>query len=156
MDIPFLLKKTFEVLHEKCLLFPNFCGTTLTIVVIDLNNNNYTCANVGDSHAIHVKKSSFMWITTSHRLQDNSNERTRLKQYISYTKGPGNNDYGPPRLYPGGLATSRAIGDADCEHISCQPDIYEDVLDSEDAIVICSDGIWDCVNVKKNFKSSQE
>ena len=66
------LRKTFEILHEKCLLFSNNSGTTLTVVVVNLNNSEYTCANVGDSHALHIKKNSFMWITTSHRLQDNS------------------------------------------------------------------------------------
>jgi len=151
-DMNRTLQKTFEILHDKCLLFSNFSGTTLTVVVIDLKNKKYTCANVGDSHALHVKKTSFMWITTSHRLQDNSNERTRLKSYISYARGLDNYEYGPPRIYPGGLAMSRSIGDADCKQSSCQPDIYEDFLDNEDTIVICTDGIWDFVNVNKLIK----
>lgn len=150
------LKKTFESLHEKCLSFSNNSGTTLTVVVLNSNNNEYTCANVGDSHALHIKSTSFMWITTSHRLQDNSNERTRVKQFVSYAKDSNNIMYGPPRLYPGGLSISRAIGDSDCEHISCQPDIYEDVLGAEDAIIICSDGIWDCVSTNKIVKVVNE
>jgi len=152
INISHTLRKTFETLHQTCLLFPNFSGTTLTVLVIDVQSKQYTCANVGDSHGIHMKKNSFMWITTSHRLQDNPSERTRLKNFISYARGDDNCECGPPRLYPGGLSTSRAIGDADCKQISCQPNIYEDVLSDEDAIVLCTDGIWDFVNVNKLLK----
>ena len=89
-----------------------------------------------------------MWITESHRLQDNPSERQRLKAYTSYAER-NRVPYGPPRLYPGGLACSRNIGDGDCEHVSCEPSIYSDHIENTDAIIICTDGIWDSCNIKK-------
>lgn len=151
-----MLRNTFEELHTLCLQLTCCSGCTLTVVALHKCTGEYTCANVGDCHAIQVKEKSHMWITTSHRLQDNANERQRLKSKISYIRDECGKPCGPPRLYPGGLASSRSIGDADCEYISCNPSLYSDVLCEEDALVMCSDGIWDHGSVKKIVKVTRE
>tara|TARA_B100000214_G_scaffold308696_1_gene240112 strand:+ start:820 stop:1698 length:879 start_codon:yes stop_codon:yes gene_type:complete len=143
-----ILKKFFTFLHEKCLKSGYSSGSTLTIVILHKDTRKYVCANVGDSHAIHIKPTTYFWITNSHRLQDNANERQRLKDYISYIMEDGVK-IGPPRLFPGGLSCSRSIGDSDCQHIICEPSIYFDRMEDNDSIVICTDGIWDKVPLDK-------
>ncbi len=143
------LIKLFKYLHKKCLEEPtSSSGCTLTIILVNKVTQQYICANVGDSHAIHIKPTTFFWITNSHRLQDNATERQRLKDHISYVVENGIK-VGPPRLFPGGLSCSRSIGDSDCQHILCEPNIYFDTLDTDDSIVICTDGIWDYVHLSK-------
>ena len=148
-DMRSLIENTFSELHKMCLELPCNSGCTLTVVIVHKKTREYFCGNVGDSLAIHVKPSSHMWITTSHRLQDNPSERERLKGKISYIKGSSGDCVGPPRLYPGGLSCSRSLGDADCVHIVCTPSIYSDILGTEDSIVVCTDGIWDSTSYKK-------
>lgn len=141
----------FSTLHEKCKILECCSGCTLTVVLINIRTCQYTCANVGDSMAIHIKPHSYMWITTSHRLRDNVIERNRLKNNISYIIHD-NVVFGPPRLYPGGLACSRSIGDSDCELISSTPSLYSDILLHDDIILICTDGVWDSIEINKILK----
>jgi serine/threonine protein phosphatase PrpC len=143
------IKATFEDLHRECCNLPCCSGCTLTVAIVDLHNGNYTCGNVGDSHAIHLKFSTHIWITTSHRLQDNLSERRRHWQNVSYLSNNTQHPVGPPRLFPGGLTCSRAIGDADCKHVSCEPSVCSDIIKEGDALVLCTDGVWDTAPVKK-------
>jgi len=147
-DMKFVLQQVFSEIHSICKNLSCQSGCTLTIVIIDNETGNYTCGNVGDSHAMHIKSNSFMWITVSHRLQDNPIEREKLKGKVSYIEIYGKPS-GPPRLFPGGLSCSRNIGDGDCEYVSCEPSLYSDHLENMDAIIICTDGIWDICNFKK-------
>lgn len=150
------LSLLFSTLHEKCRHLECNSGCTLTIVIIDKNTGEYTCANVGDSLAIHVKVNTFMYITSSHRLQDNACERNKLKEHVHFLKNNSGESIGPPRLFPGGLACSRSIGDHDCKYITPEPHIYSDKLESNDSIIICTDGVWDCVKVSKILKIARD
>lgn len=141
----------FSTLHEQCKPLQCYSGCTLTVVLINLTTNVYTCANVGDSMAIHIKPYSYMWITTSHRLQDSVTERNRLKNNVSYIMRD-NVAFGPPRLFPGGLSCSRSIGDYDCEFICSSPSLYSDTLHYDDMILICTDGVWDTIDTNKIIK----
>ena len=117
-------------------------GACVTVVAFDRLTADYVCANVGDTQALHVTPSSHWWITTSHRLQHNARERTRLGERVSRlasSSGP----VGPPRLYPGGLSCSRVVGDADAPHASSTPDVSYGRLEAGDALVLASDGLWD-------------
>tara|TARA_B100001741_G_scaffold307533_1_gene302510 strand:+ start:3778 stop:4665 length:888 start_codon:yes stop_codon:yes gene_type:complete len=143
---------TFSDLHDLCLKLTCKSGCTLTVVVIDKQTMEYVCVNVGDSYALHISHATHMWITTSHRLQDNVGEREKLKDHISYIKCLSNQSIGPPRLYPGGLSCSRAIGDADCPFISCLPSVYHDKLAKDDIICVATDGVWDVISCSKVLK----
>lgn len=144
--------ETFDELHKLCLSLPCKSGCTLTVILIHKETMQYVCVNVGDSHALHISHSTHMWITTSHRLQDNVSERQKLKQHISYIKCLSNQAMGPPRLFPGGLSNSRAIGDADCPFVSCVPSVYHDQLNKDDIICIATDGVWDVLSCSKILK----
>lgn len=156
-NIEKVITSVFNSLHEEAKHASDFSGSTLTIIVLNTINMNYTCANVGDSEAVVITTASHMWITSSHRLQTNSSERQRLKDHISFAVIPNTSiKAGPPRLYPGGLACSRSIGDGDCPYISCEPHIYSDNLKDEEAILICTDGIWDFASFSKILKLTRE
>lgn len=138
------LVQTFRALHRECCQLPCASGCTLTVVVLDTSTGCYTCANVGDSLALHVTPTSHMRATLSHRLADNVEERAKLRDHVSIPSSGG-----PPRLMPGGLACSRTIGDADCPHAACEPFLHIDFLDEGDSLVLCSDGVWDYVSEKR-------
>ena len=144
----------FTDLHERCLQLPCASGASLTVCVID--DDKVKCANVGDSHALVVTPTSYYWLTESHRLQNNSRERTHLLQHIGFVTDKGGSPIGPPRLYPGGLACSRSIGDADCPHVNCKPFVCEAVLNHSDILVVASDGLWDTIKLSRICKVARE
>lgn len=159
-DMQSAVASAFRELHARCVRLSSHLsessGTTLTVILINPTSGVYICANVGDSHAIHVTPTSYRHISTSHRLQDNPSERMRLREHVSYLRGDDNLPAGPPRLFPGGLASSRTIGDADCTFATCEPSMFTDTLDDADAIVVCSDGVWDFATTKKLVKVVRE
>ena len=119
------------------------------MVIIDIHFKKLTMANVGDSDAILVyENGSYIVLSTSHRLQHNASERMLLNEHIDRASNNGI-PYGPPRVWPGGLAVSRSIGDSDCSHISCIPSISTSNFAESDTIVICTDGIWDVYSYNK-------
>jgi serine/threonine protein phosphatase PrpC len=146
------IEATFHKLHELCLSLPCNSGCTLTVVIIHKHTMDYICVNVGDSFGLHITPTTHMWITTSHRLQDNVSEREKLKKHISFIKNEAQVAIGPPRLFPGGLACSRSIGDADCPFVSCVPSVYHGQLAEDDILFIASDGVWDCVTCNRVVK----
>lgn len=134
----------FAALHDLCLKLPCCSGCTFTMLVVTPATGVIRCANVGDSHAYCVSSTSFRQLTESHRLQDNAAERMRHCRVIHRAQTGG-----PPRMYPGGLACSRSLGDADCEHISPIPFECDDVLGENEDIVVCSDGVTDVVDPRR-------
>ena len=111
---------------------------------VDTSTGHVTCANVGDAGALLVTPTSHLWLTTSHRLQDNAAERVGLHEHVHAAPGGG-----PPRLYPGGLACSRSVGDADCPHITCAPAMCTATLGADDTLVIATDGVWDAASTRR-------
>ena len=62
---------------------------------------------------------------------------------------------GPPRMFPGGLACSRAIGDCDCPTLSYKPAVCYETMCQDHTLVMASDGIWDCVDLKKVLNTAR-
>lgn len=138
------LQAVFVRLHDEARRLPCCSGAALTVCIVDRATGEFTCANVGDAGCLLVSPTSHMWMTTTHRLQDNAQERSRLKEHIScIVNRSGGMGEGPPRLFPGGLACSRAIGDGDCPHVCCTPSVTSGVVGPHDTLVIASDGLWD-------------
>lgn len=126
-------------------------GCCLTVIVVNQHTGSYTCANVGDVEAIHTTPTSYWVVTTSHRLQHNSNERMRLGANVDRVSR-ASGSVGPPRLYPGGLACSRSVGDKDAPCKSCVPDISSGTLHRDDAIIVATDGLWDHCSHRKMYE----
>jgi serine/threonine protein phosphatase PrpC len=114
------------------------------------------CANVGDSHALVVTPTSYYWLTESHRLQDNARERERLGPSVGWARAEDGGPAGPPRLYPGGLACSRSIGDADCPLVSCEPSVCSAALAPDDILIVASDGLWDAMPLQRICRVARE
>ena len=137
------LENIFKSIHASCAGNDDNSGTTLTLCIVNCETHEFVCANVGDSHCMLVNPKSYIWMSTTHRLQDNASERQRLYPYVQ------SDGKCVPRLYPGGLSCSRNIGDYDCVHSSHRPCVSYGKLEPYDALVLASDGLWDHVGVKK-------
>lgn len=138
----------------------NLSGATLTVVIFNHMRRELTCANVGDSQAALVHESGFKELTVSHRLADNIQEQARLEESgvklgraLDSEGWPG----GPLRAWPGGLAVTRGIGDADCEGIvSCVPSVVTFAAPEGGGVVVAaSDGVWDSLRITEAVKLVQ-
>eukprot|EP00210_Caulerpa_lentillifera_P006622 g6327.t1 len=144
-------------------------GTTMTVVLIC--GRLLTVANVGDSDSYIHTGTSFFQLNKSHRVELAVVERNRLKaagvklaKLSRDLQGPASDEdsvhgLGPVRVWPGGLAVSRSIGDADVSpHVLCIPQIRQVLTPSTGSrFVIASDGVWDHLvlsKVKRVIKKS--
>ena len=134
-----------------------FPGTTLTVCMINVARNELTTLHVGDSEAIlvpHEREDALpQRLTAEHRLQDSRPEQKRVvnlggkvgRLQHPETKLPA----GPLRVFPGGLACARGIGDADAGDVvsavpACSTVPLKGFARGWDCIV-GSDGIWDAM-----------
>lgn len=146
---PAALTAAFAQLHAECRALPCCSGAALTLCVVDRASGAFTCANVGDAGCLLVTPTSHVWMSTSHRLQDSAAERDRVKEHVKFPTSDAGEAYGPPRLYPGGLACSRSVGDADCPHVVCTPAVSSGVVGPGDSLVLATDGLWDAVPTRR-------
>lgn len=138
----------FRKIHARCDGLDS--GTTLTLCVIDTHTYQFGCANVGDSHCLHITPRTYLWISTSHRLQENALERERVKAHTRIDA------FGTCRLYPGGLSCSRLLGDYDCPHVVFEPAVCYGALNQYDVLVIASDGVWDRLGIKRVSNTARQ
>lgn len=146
------IEAIFKELHDRCSQLGCKSGAALTVCVVDKTNGAFKCANVGDAACILCTPTSHMMLTTTHRLQDSPQERRRLHHHIGFGGAP----VGPPRLYPGGLACSRSIGDGDCPFVRCTPALCDGTIGQHDVLVIASDGLWDVSVPREVSKVARE
>jgi len=140
----------FNDLHSECTAMPWTAGTTLTVCVFDDQGARYACANVGDSAAVHFSPTtSHTFMTMTHRLQDNPEERARVQHMLRYAADANGTPRGPLRLYPGGVACSRSIGDKDCPAIIPVPSVSVGGMMQGSVVVVASDGLWDTMPFKR-------
>ena len=132
-------------------------GATATIVCV--NGRRVTSAAVGDSlatldcgHGV-----SAVRLTPEHRLDTSAAERKRIEDAggeVRATAFEEGKPVGPLRVWPGGLAVSRSIGDRDGKRggVSSEPEVSSLIVpDSQPGfrLVLASDGLWDAVTVKQ-------
>jgi serine/threonine protein phosphatase PrpC len=155
------LVKAFEMLDEKFLKKDVRSGCTATVVIV--NGRNVTTAAVGDSLAILdcPNRKGTTRLTNEHRLDCSDGERKRIIDFggevrpTEFEDGPNGErrGVGPLRVWPGGLAVSRSIGDRDGKKggVISVPDVCRVLLDRSILacrIVIASDGLWDAATPK--------
>mmetsp|Transcript_5602 Transcript_5602/g.25247 ORF Transcript_5602/g.25247 Transcript_5602/m.25247 type:complete len:800 (+) Transcript_5602:282-2681(+) len=132
-------------------------GATATIVCV--NGRRVHSAAVGDSlatldcgHGV-----SAVRLTPEHRLDTSAAERKRIEDAggeVRATAFEEGKPVGPLRVWPGGLAVSRSIGDRDGKRggVSSEPEVSSLIVpDSQPGfrLVLASDGLWDAVTVKQ-------
>jgi protein phosphatase 1L len=114
--------KSDDVLIERMSKAALFCGSTCCIVVVDIDNKQIVCANVGDSRAIMCDiKGNAVELSKDHK-PNNPEELRRIKE----NGGNVTQKEGCWRV-EGSLATSRALGDFQFKQkkkiIIAEPDI---------------------------------
>lgn len=138
-------------------------GCTATVVVINLDSRMLTCCNVGDSLAVLVPHdapvgeglpdgTAWLQLTADHRVEGNEGEAKRVESLgarVCPAQTAAGKPVGPARVWPGGLAIARALGDADCgEWLSAEPHCSSVLLPAAGATVaLCSDGVWDALTM---------
>lgn len=118
------LRCVCERLHSLVVSTSGTAGTTLTIVVWNAGRGELTICNLGDSAAVLVSATGHTLLTTDHRLSESPEEFERVRAAgarIGRVKRDGGVAGGPLRAWPGGLAVTRTIGDADCPYVSAVP-----------------------------------
>ena len=152
-----VLQDVFQRMHDEIREAHKKAGTTATLLVIDTTHWQALVANVGDSDAVVVDAESWAVASTSHRLDDSKYEVDRVRRAgatVARAVRPDNlTPSGGLRLWPGGLALGRSLGDADCG-TAVIPDPDVEIIDIKDEVsfVVCSDGVWDalrCADVAK-------
>uniref|UniRef100_A0A7S3FB46 PPM-type phosphatase domain-containing protein n=1 Tax=Haptolina ericina TaxID=156174 RepID=A0A7S3FB46_9EUKA len=148
-------RSTFERLHREVLELdpPTTAGSTLTICALNPKRREITCAHVGDSVALLVPQSGdFTELCEDHRIETSARERTRLLAAggaIAPASDRHGRPGGPLRLWPGGVAQARSIGDSDIgafndsrPYTSSYP--FPACVRAD--VVVCSDGVWDALH----------
>ncbi|EEH53837.1 uncharacterized protein MICPUCDRAFT_41863 [Micromonas pusilla CCMP1545] len=157
--LPAALVDAFAASDAQFLLKDIHSGATATIVCV--NGRCVTSAAVGDSLATidtgshHQRNStkssggasSASRLTPEHRLDTSASERNRIEAAggeVRATAFEEGKPVGPLRVWPGGLAVSRSMGDRDGKKggaFYLTPPGFR--------IVLASDGLWDAVTVKQ-------
>lgn len=139
--------------HLQALVHGLMSGTTCTLCIV-VDKTTVWCANVGDSHALLVEPLSSTWLSVSHRLDDNPEERTAAAgRGASLYRASG----GALRGSPGGLSMSRGLGDVDCTWITHAPSVsMTTITDSCFTIILATDGVWDAIPREKITKKIQQ
>ncbi len=125
-------------------------GTTATVAVVC--GWQLLVANVGDSCAYFDTGSEVLAVSGNHRLEDNVDEVKRIEasggevEPYSIDGKPA----GPIRVWPGGLAMSRTIGDVDAGDLcAARAEISQMTIPKDGGrLFIASDGLWDAVHYK--------
>eukprot|EP00884_Botryococcus_braunii_P009673 jgi/Botrbrau1/18707/Bobra.0386s0033.1 len=140
----------FNRINDKFISMGKPAGTTATLAV--LVGWELLVANVGDSCAYLDTGSEIIQISGNHRLDGNRAEIERCeaagcKVSPSLLEGK---PVGPLRVWPGGLAMSRTLGDADAGPVVlADPEVRQVTIPAKGArLIIASDGLWDAVHYK--------
>lgn len=146
---------------------PPSIGSTVTVAL--LSGWLLTIANIGDSECfLDVGNRREYELTTSHKIDTNKGEQTRLKDVGKIIKPlsqdlfqPAEDDeqgVGPMRVWPCGLAVSRSIGDYDCGcEITAAPHVRQvEVPMSGARMIMASDGLWDHVTGRRAMRAARK
>lgn len=157
-SIPDILRESIRVSGDN--VKDMISGCVLTILIYEEMNSIVHVGNIGDVGAFLINTEDTLQLHTSHRLSDSSEERSMITErggVLQYATDSNGISGGPLRVWPGGLAVSRSLGDNDCPHVSKVPSITSFCIPTTIfTIVLGSDGVWDALNVKKVRKIIRE
>ena len=150
-----LVQKAGELAFKRChaevlAMMDTTAGATLTVCVVNPIRTELTVLHCGDSVARLVpRRSPARALCEDHRIDSSDVERARLSKLggkIARAMDRYGRPSGPLRLWPGGVAQARAIGDRDVgAYIDPHPHALTTKLPPGEscAVVVCSDGVWD-------------
>lgn len=135
---------------EACQRFKSGGGSTATLLFV--TGWHIVVASVGDSLAVLDTGSECRVLSASHRLDDSAPERERVLRCGSEVEQSSVNGrpVGPLRVWPGGLAMSRTLGDAAAgAAVSPVPEVRRCVAPPQGGrLIVGSDGLWDALPPK--------
>ena len=117
------IKAANEAIRKKASEEPDYEGMGTTVVAATYKDGVLTVANVGDSR-LYVVNREIKQITVDHSLVE---EMVRM----------GGLDRENARNHPDKTIITRAVGAND----TVEPDFFTTVLEPEDTVLICSDGL---------------
>ncbi len=149
----------FKQVHQE-VCSPNFdsgeskAGSTLTVVCVNVTRGEVSTWNVGDSMALLVENDGYVELGVTHRLEESTDEQERVVAKgatLGRAVGPDGQPGGPIRAFPGGLAVTRGIGDADCEAFVVPEPAFvtRQAHAMGGALLACSDGVWDHLSAEE-------
>ncbi|EOD09613.1 hypothetical protein EMIHUDRAFT_448426 [Emiliania huxleyi CCMP1516] len=139
-----------QQVHEEVKRITN-AGSTVTIIALNLTRGELAVVNLGDSEAWLVPPSgSSVRLSEDHRLDTSEPERARVRGmggHLSHARNRAGDPAGPLRLWPGGVAQARSVGDADVgDYILARPYVRSLCVPTGGCdVVVASDGIWDAL-----------
>ncbi|KAL6770632.1 hypothetical protein ACKKBF_B32030 [Auxenochlorella protothecoides x Auxenochlorella symbiontica] len=143
--LPQALVDGFEACNaDACARFKTG-GSTATLAVIV--GWHLLVGSVGDSFAVLDTGSEVLTASANHRLEDSEAEAARILASGGEVAPSTVNGRpaGPTRVWPGGLAMSRTLGDAAAgPRVLGTPEVHAAVLPPGGArLILASDGLWD-------------
>jgi serine/threonine protein phosphatase PrpC len=159
--LPAALRDAFAACDTEFLAKDVHSGATATVVVV--HGRCVTTASVGDSLAVldlgvtTGAAAPAARLSPEHRLDTSAAERERIIAAGGEVRATAFEDgqpVGPLRVWPGGLAVSRTVGDRDGKKggVVSEPEVSRVVVPDEQPgfrITLASDGLWDAVTVKQ-------
>lgn len=148
--LPRSLSSTFASIQEDFLAGTKVSGTTATVAAFV--GWELIVANVGDSLAYLDTGSEVIQVSGNHRLDVNKSEQARLRSVGCEVvqSAVGARHVGPLRVWPGGLAMSRTLGDLEAgQPVLAEPEVRQVTLPHTGGrLIMASDGLWDAVQPK--------
>ena len=160
--LPNALRAAFAAVDAAFLSKDVHSGATATICVV--RGRCVTTAAVGDSLATLDlgPGTPVLRLSVEHRLDTSESERKRIEEAggevrpTEYEDGPNGErvGVGPLRVWPGGLAVSRSIGDRDGKKggVISEPDVSMVIVPDRfpgARLLLASDGLWDAATPKQ-------
>ena len=139
-----ILEKAFEQ-TEECIIQEKSTNSGTTAILALLEKSNLHVAWVGDSRAIVIRGNEVKLATRDHK-PDVPEEKERIEK-----AGGTVGICGVSRVFPSGLAVSRALGDHDIKcrdkgMIIATPEIMQLPLQNNDILISACDGLWDVIS----------
>ena len=141
-------------------------GTTATAMLTA--GRLITVANVGDSLAVVDTGAAVLSVCADHRIHNSKREQERVRSAGGMVSrvaecgvGPApdsNSGLGPLRVWPGGVANARALGDFDVPPglLLAAPHITQVRLPLDGGrIIVASGGVWDSLDVHRAAKTAR-
>eukprot|EP00698_Gefionella_okellyi_P004608 TRINITY_DN14213_c0_g1_i1.p1 TRINITY_DN14213_c0_g1~~TRINITY_DN14213_c0_g1_i1.p1 ORF type:complete len:365 (-),score=40.93 TRINITY_DN14213_c0_g1_i1:19-1056(-) len=144
-------------------------GATAITAVFDLQTCVLNVACAGDSRAVLCRNGTAVQLSVDHKpdLPAEAERVTKAGGQVRPAQISGV-EVGPARVWPGGLAVSRALGDASFKSpkalVSAEPDVTSTVLDplNDQYVILACDGLWDILssqdacNIARRYESPQQ
>ena len=136
-------------------------GTTATVAVV--SGWELVCASVGDSCAYFHTGRQLLQVSGNHRIEeDKATGKVLVTDEVERVRRDGGSvgraeiegkAVGPLRIWPGGLAMTRTIGDRVAGDVSSStPEVRHLTMPrSGGRLILASDGLWDAVTPKQAF-----